>query len=253
MAVYGKELYHLFASPVFYVVAFVFFLLGGYFFYSSVVYYNMISMQAVQDSAVAAAGLNLTDKVVRPLFGNMSIILLLVAPLVSMRLYAEERKSGTLELLFTYPVSDRATLAAKYSALITVLVILLAGMAPCMLALACVADPNWYAILCAWLGLLLLGAAFLSLGLFTSSLAQNQVVAAVLAFGALLLFWVIGWAQFQLPPWLGSLAGYLSIVSHYEDFAKGVLDSRDIAYYVAFTVFFLFLTLRRVKAYRRHG
>jgi len=117
-AVYRKELYSLFASPIFYVVAFTFLIIAGYFFYSGVAYFNLLSFQA-SSNPVAARQLNISDMVLRPFFLDLSIVLLLISPLLTMRLFAEERKSGTIELLFTYPIPDRSAVLAKFSAVVT--------------------------------------------------------------------------------------------------------------------------------------
>ena len=251
-SVYRKELYSLFASPIFYVVAFTFLLISGYFFYSAVIYFNLVSFQASQDPMMAGQ-LNLTDMVLRPFFLDISVVLLLIAPLLTMRAYAEERKTGTLELLFTYPVTDRATLLGKFAAVISVFATILAGTVPSILLLGAIAHPSWPAVGCGYLGMFLLGSAFMALGVFTSSLTQNQIVAAVLSFGALLMFWVIGWLKSILGTTTGQLVGYLSVTRHFESFAKGVLDSRDFVYYFVFVGFFLFLALRQVESYRWRG
>lgn len=251
LAVYRKELYSLFASPIFYAVAFVFLLLAGYFFYSSVAYFSLVSFQAGQNPLVAQR-LNVTDMVLRPFFLDLTLVFLLVAPLLTMRLYAEERKSGTMELLFTYPVKDRAAVLAKFAGVMTVFAAILLGTFPGLLLLDYVADPNWKVVFCAYLGFFLVGSAFMSLGLFASSLSRNQIVAGVLSFGLLLLFWIVGW--------MGSLAGplewlleYLSIMERFDSFSKGVLDSRDVIFYVLFIVLFLFLTERQIESYRWRG
>jgi ABC-2 type transport system permease protein len=251
-AIYRKELYSLFASPIFYVVAVVFLLISGYFLYSAVAYYNILSFQASQNP-MALKQLNTTDMVIRPFLMDVSIVLLLISPLLTMRMYAEERKSGTIELLFTYPVSDLSTLLAKFSAVLSAFLIILAGTLPGMLLLGYVGDPNWKALLCGYLGVALLGGAFLALGLFTSSLTQNQIVAAVLSFGALLMFWIIGWLKNLVEPGMARFVEYISITRHFESFTKGVLDTRDLIYYVLFIVLFLFFTLRQMESYRWRG
>lgn len=251
-SIYRKELYSLFASPVFYVVAFTFLLISGYFLYSAVAYYNLLSFQASQNP-MALKQLNVSDMVVRPFLMDVSIVLLLISPLLTMRLYAEERKSGTMELLFTYPVSDLTTLLAKFSAVITAFLIILAGTLPGMILLDVIGDPKWPALLCGYLGVALLGGAFLSLGLFTSSLTQNQIVAAVLSFGALLMFWIIGWAKNLADPGMAGFIDYISITKHFESFTKGVLDSRDFIYYLLFIGVFLFFTLRQMESHRWRG
>ncbi len=252
LSVYRKELYSLFALPVFYAVAFTFLVIAGYFFFNAIVYYNLLSFQAGQNP-VMAKQMNLMEMVLRPFFFDLSIVLLLISPLLTMRLYAEERKSGTMELLLTYPLSDRSIVLAKYAAVVTAFAVIVAGTLPGIFLLNFLGSPAWKAILCGYLGVLLLGSSFLSLGVFTSSLTQNQIIAAVLSFGALLMLWVIGWTKSYVGSAMGEVIDYISIIRHFDTFSKGILDSRDLLYYLIFTVFFLFLTLRQMAAYRWRG
>jgi ABC-2 type transport system permease protein len=252
LPVYRKELYSLFASPIFYVVAFTFLVIAGYFFYSAVAYFNLLSFQASQNPFMAKQ-LNLLEMVIRPFFMDLSIVMLLLSPLLTMRLYAEEKKTGTLELLFTYPISDTAAVLAKFIAVVSVFATIVAGTLPGVFLLSLMTNPSWKPILCGYLGIFLLGSAFLSLGTFTSSLTQNQIVAAVLSFGALLMFWIIGWMKSLVDASTAGFIEYLSITKHFESFTKGVIDSRDFVYYILFIVFFLFLTLRQMSSYRWRG
>lgn len=252
LSVYRKELYVLFASPIFYVVGVTFLIIAGYFFYNTVAFYNLLSFQANQNPMLADQ-LNLEQSVLRPFFLDMSIILLLMAPLITMRLYAEERKTGTLELMFTLPVADRAALLAKFSAALTAMTLMLIGTLPGILLLDHYAGLNWRMVACGYLGIFLLTGSFMSLGTFTSSLSQNQIIAAVLSFGGLMMFWVIGWTKSLVGSAAAALIDYISITQHLDSFAKGVLDSRDILYYLLFVIFFLFLTLRQVESYRWKG
>lgn len=251
-SVYRKELYSLFASPIFYVVAFTFLVIAGYFFYSALAYFNLLSFQASQNPFMAKQ-MNLLEMVLRPFFMDLSIVMLMLSPLLTMRLYAEEKKTGTLELLFTYPISDSAAVLAKFVAVLSVFVVVIAGTLPGIFLLSLTTNPSWKPILCGYAGLFLLGSAFLSLGIFTSSLTQNQIIAAVLSFGALLMFWVIGWVKNFVDSATAGLIEYLSITKHFDSFTKGILDSRDAIYYLLFVVFFLFLTLRQVASYRWRG
>lgn len=249
---YRKELYSLFASPIFYVVAFTFLVISGYFFYTAVAFFNFQSFEAAQNPMMARQ-LNVSDMVIRPFLMDMSIVLLLLSPLLTMRLYAEERKTGTIELLFTYPISDTATILAKFLAAATALLAILAGTLPGVFLLGTFGQPSWDTIVCGYCGIFLLGSSFLSLGLFTSSVTQNQIIAAVLSFGALLMFWVIGWAKNLVGPSMGAVIEYLSVIKHFDSFAKGVLDSRDFIYYLLFMLLCLFLTLRQMESYRWRG
>ena len=252
LVVYRKELYRLFASPIFYVVAFIFLALVGYFFYSSVAYYSLLSFQAGRNPFLSQQ-LNLTDMVLEPFFGSISIVLLLMVPLITMRLFAEEKKTGTVELLFTYPISDRGAVLGKFAAAISILILLLGGTLPAMLLLEILADPPWATIVGSYLGLLLLGSAFVSLGLLASSLTENQIIAAAIAFGALLLLWIVGWAESLVGPTLGSVLKYLSLLTHFDNFARGILDSRDVLFYVLFVSLFLFTTLRTLESRQWRG
>jgi ABC-2 type transport system permease protein len=250
--VYRKELYSLFASPIFYVVAFTFLVIAGYFFYNALAYFNLLSFQASQNPFMAKQ-LNLLEMVLRPFFMDLSIVMLLLSPLLTMRLYAEERKTGTIEFLFTYPISDSAALLAKFAAVVSVFAVIVAGTLPGIFLLSMITNPSLKPILCGYLGFMLLGSAFLSLGIFTSSTTQNQIIAAVLSFGTLLMFWVIGWVKSFVDPTTAGLIDYLSITKHYDNFTKGIFDSRDALYYLLFITFFLFLTLRQMASYRWRG
>ena len=252
LVVYRKELYRFFASPIFYVVAFIFLALVGYFFYSSVAYYSLLSFQAGTNPFLSEQ-LNLTDMVLEPFFGSISIVLLLMVPLITMRLFAEEKKSGTAELLFTYPISDRGAVLGKFSAGVTILLLLLLGTFPAMLLLEILTSPPWATILGAYVGLFLMSSAFVSLGLLASSLTENQIIAAAIAFGALLLLWIIGWSESLVGPTLGSFFKYISLLTHYDSFAKGILDSRDMLFYLLFILFFLFTTLRVLESRQWRG
>ncbi len=252
VSVYRKELYSLFASPIFYAVAFTFLVLAGYFFYSAVVYYNLLSFQAAQNPMMAKQ-MNVMEMVLRPFFFDLSIVLLLLSPLLTMRLFAEERKSGTIELLFTYPLTERSIILAKFAAVVSAFAVIIAGTIPGIFLLSYVSNPVWQPILCGYLGIFLLGSSFMALGIFTSSVTQNQIIAAVLSFGALLMLWVIGWVKAYVGSPMGEVIEYLSVIKHFDTFSKGVLDSRDLLYYLIFTAFFLFLTLRQMTTYRWRG
>jgi ABC-2 type transport system permease protein len=252
LAVFKRELYAFFASPVFFVVGTIFLAMAGYFFYTAVAYFSLISFQAAQNPFMGAQ-VNLNDMVIKPMFDDISIILLLMVPLLTMRLLAEEKKNGTLELLLTYPLRDLAVLLGKFLATLLVLMILLSATLVYLLILAGFGDFEWRVVLSGYGGLVLLCASFVALGLFVSSLTQNQIIAAVLGFGALMMFWVIGWAGSLSGPLVGQVVKYLSILEHLDSFTKGVLDTRDIAYYLTLCVFFIFATLRYLDSQKIRG
>ena len=252
LAVVRKELTIYFGTSIFYITGFFFLLLAGYFFYTNVIYYSIISFQAAQQASnpQIAAQLNPQQRVFQPLFSVLAIILLFLVPFITMRLMAEEKRSGTAELLFTYPLTDWAVIAGKFGAALFIYLILLAFTASYPLAFALVIQLDWGVLGTGYLGLVLLGAACLSLGLFASSLTENQIVAGVVAFALLLIFWIIGWVQELGAGNLGKIFQYLSLLDHYENFTKGVIDTRDLVYCLSFIYFFLFLTKRQLESRR---
>ncbi len=250
--VYRKELYAMFMSPIFYAVGFIFLLVAGVFLNYILGQIVLISFQVAQHPEMAR-GVSMMDLFFRSFMWNISIVILFIAPLFTMRLYAEERKSGTIELLFTYPVTDAAVLAGKYGACLTAFVILLAGTIPGVISVALVATPAWKLIATGYAGVFLLGCAFFSLGIFASTLSRNQIVSAVLTFGVLLVLWFIGEMKTSAGPVLGSAFEYLSVSKHFEGLSKGLIDSRDVVFYLVFSAFFLFLTLRRMGSFRWRG
>jgi ABC-2 type transport system permease protein len=252
LAVVRKELTVYFGTQIFYITGFFFLLLAGFFFYTSVVEYSSISFQAAQQASNPqfAAQLNPLVMVFRPLFVVLGIILLFLVPLITMRLMAEEKRSGTAELLFTYPLTDWAVITGKFGAAGLIYLILLAFTLIYPLGLSLIIRLDWAALGTGYLGLVLLGGACLSLGLFASSLTENQIVAGVVGFALLLLLWVIGGVQELETGGLGQVFKSLSLLEHFENFTKGVIDTRDLVYCLSFIYFFLFLTKRQLESRR---
>jgi len=252
LAVWRKELVVYFSTPIFYLTGTFFLLLGGYFFFSNVAYYNLLSLQASQNPYLASQ-LNALQMVFRPLFGTLAVVFLFLVPLVTMRLFAEEKRAGTAELLFTYPLTDWGVILGKFLAALLIYGLLLAVTLIYALLMAWITTIDWGQIFTGYLGLFLLGAAFLALGLFSSTLTENQIIAAVISFGLLLLFWVIGWYE-ELGPlgWQGFFK-YISLMSHFETFSRGIIDTRDLLYYFMVIYFFLFLTKRQLESRRWRG
>ena len=251
-AIFKKEMRLYFTSPVAWVVFTIFLLIAGYFFYSIFAFFTLASMQSAMNPQMGR-DLNVTDSVMRPLFSNISVILLLLMPLVTMRLFAEERRAGTIELLLTYPVRDGAVLAGKYLAALGLYAIMIALTLLYPGIVVYFARLEWGPILTGYLGLLLMGATFIAVGVFASSLTENQIVAAITTFGALLIFWILGWSADYAGGTAGKVLQFLSILEHNDSFSKGVLDTKDVLYYLNFTVLALFLTLRSLEARRWKG
>ena len=250
--IFKKEMRLYFTSPVAWVVFTMFLLIGGYFFSSIFAFYTLASMQSAMNPAMGR-DLNVTDSVMRPLFSNISVILLLLMPLVTMRLFAEERRSGTIELLLTYPVRDGAVLAGKYLAAFALYAIMIALTLLYPGIVVYFARLEWGPVLTGYLGLLLMGGMFIAVGVCASSLTENQIVAAITTFGVLLLLWVLGWSADYAGGTAGRVLQHLSLLEHNDSFAKGVLDTKDVLYYANFIVLALFLALRSLEARRWNG
>ena len=251
-AIFKKEMRLYFTSPVAWVVFTIFLLIAGYFFYSIFAFFTLASMQSAMNPQMGR-DLNVTDSVMRPLFSNISVILLLLMPLVTMRLFAEERRSGTIELLLTYPVRDGAVLAGKYLAALGLYAIMIGLTLLYPGIVVYFARLEWGPILTGYLGLLLMGATFIAVGVFASSLTENQIVASVATFGTLLIFWVISWASDSAGGALGRVLSHISLTEHFDSFSKGVIDTKDLIYYLNLTILALFLTLRSLDSKRWRG
>lgn len=181
-------------------------------------------------------------------FHNMAVTLLFVAPLLTMRLLAEERRSGTMELLLTSPVTDLQVVAGKFLAAVGLLAVLLGVTAHFPLILVQYGSPDPGPLLSGYLGLLLVGASFMAVGVLASSLTESQVVAGFLSFGALLALWIVGWAADQAGATAGEVLRQLSILNHFDDLAKGVIDTKDLIFYLSFMALCLFGAVRALES-----
>lgn len=248
----NRELKSYFSSLTVYLVIVMFLLMTGYFFYNLLVTFSVVSIQAQADPMLARQYqlLNINETVIRPLFGSISIILLLMTPLLTMRLFAEEKKTGTIELLLTFPVNDIDVVLGKYLACLVVLLAMILLTVTYPVIIVMLGKPEVMPIVTGYLGLVLLGAAATSLGIFTSSATENQIVSASMSFGMLFFFWLISYSVPLVSPGLGQILGYLSINEHITSMSKGVVDSEDVVYYLCFVALFLFLTLRSLETNR---
>ncbi|MEA2064261.1 MAG: ABC transporter permease subunit, partial [Gemmatimonadota bacterium] len=168
--------------------------------------------------------------------------LLFMMPLITMKPYSEERKTGTIELLLTYPLSDLEIMLGKFFACFTLLLVMMALTLVYPLFLVLYSQPELGTLASGYLGLILMAASFIALGLFISSLTENQIIAAVATFAILLLFWILRWVG------ASELLAYLSVLEHFNNFSQGLIDTRDVVYYLSFTVLWLFMTLRVLES-----
>ena len=248
----GKEIRSLFVSPIAYVVLTGFLLLGGWFFFNLLFRFTyMLTLYTGLQNMEGLQSLNLNEYVMAPLLHNLTIVLVIMIPIITMRAFAEEKRSGTYELLLTSPLRvNEIVLGKLLGALAFVAVmILLTGIYPAILLLY--GNPEMGIVGAGYLGLFLLAAVFVSVGLLTSSLTENQIVAAVTCFVVLLLLYVISWPAETTGFALGSTLKYLSVVEHFGEMVKGLIDTRDIVYFLSLIVLSLFLTHRAVEASRQ--
>jgi ABC-2 type transport system permease protein len=248
-AITKKELGLYFRSPVGYVVFGIFLFIWGYFFTNAVRWFADYTLQAAQNP-YAAQQLNVNQMVLAPTFQNITIIFLLLLPALTMRLFAEEKKMGTDELLFTSPLSVAEIVGGKYLAALIVLAIMLGLSAVAVLFVFVYGNPELAPLLTGYLGLFLMGAAFMAVGLFFSAVTESQVVAAIVPMGLNLLFFILSWAASTARGAMKSLLDYLSFLTHFDGPVRGVLDTRDLVYFLSFCFLWLFLTHSVIQSRR---
>ena len=228
LALVQKEVRVYFVSPIAYVLLVFFTLLFGWFYIASL--NLMLQLSGGNFGMGGPQVVNVNEFMIRPLFGNTAVILLFLLPMLTMRSYAEEKRSGTIELLLTSPLSDfQIIMLFQYG------------------------EPEWGPILTGYLGLLLMGSSFISIGLAISSMTKNQIVAGVATFAVLLLFWIINWIGDASGSTAQSVLAYLSILEHFDDFSKGVIDTKHLTYYLSFIGLGLFLTAKSMDTARWNG
>ncbi len=253
LAIANKELRSYFASPIAYIVIGMFALLYGWFFVAIMAYFVRSSMQMGQFGMQGPQSMNVNQQLIRPLLQNVTILVLFLMPMITMRTYSEEKRSGTIELLLTSPLTDFEIIMGKFLGALALYAIMLSVTLIHLAILFIYGRPEWKPILTAYVGLLLLGGCFLAAGLFISSLTKNQIVAGMVTFAVFLFLWVITWMGSFSGPTVDKLTNYLSIIDHFDDFGKGVIDTTHVIYYVSFITFGLFLTAKSVDSERWRG
>jgi ABC-2 type transport system permease protein len=248
-AIAQKELRSYFSSPMAYIIIGFFLLPFGVFFY---LYLHAFVAQTLQMAQFGGA-LNLNQQVIKGVLQNASVIILFIMPMITMRTYSEEKRSGTIELLLTSPVSDLEIILGKFFGALGLYIAMLAVTLLYIAVLFVYGNPEWRPLVAAYLGLLLMGGAFLSIGLLISSTTGNQIVAGVVTFVVFLMLWIIGWFADSAGPTIGPITSYLSITEHFDDFAKGIIDTKHVIYYLSLITFGLFLTSKSVDTERWRG
>ena len=197
--------------------------------------------------------LNINQMLIAPMLTNASVVILFLMPMITMRTYSEEKRSGTIELLLTSPVTDTQIILGKFLGVLGLYGALLGITLIHIGILFIYGSPAWKPVLTGYLGLFLMGASFLSVGLLISSLTKNQIVAGIATFSVVLMLWVINWMGSFVGPTTQAVLAHLSITDHLEDFARGVLDTKHLVYYLSFIAFGLFLTAKAVDSERWRG
>jgi ABC-2 type transport system permease protein len=251
LAIAQKELKGYFASPIAYVVIGFFALMFGYFYWALLGFF--VEQGARMMGLQGGPTQNVNEQMIRPVFMNASVLLLFTLPMVTMRTYSEEKRSGTIELLLTSPITDFQIIMGKFLGAMGLYAVMLGVTLIHVGLLFIYGRPEWKPIVTVYLGLFLLGGCFISVGLFISSLTKNQIVAFVATFATFLMLWVITWIGSFSGPTVDRLTQYLSIIGHFDDFGKGVLDTTHLIYYISFITFGLFLTAKSVDSERWRG
>lgn len=243
-----KELGSYFVSPVAYILLVFFGVICGFFFWNELAYFVFESIQMQMRGQ--AFPMNINEQIIRPLLSNVAVIGLFFIPMITMRLFAEEKRTGTIELLATSPIRDMEIILGKWMAAVILYACLLLFTALNFAFLFKYGNPDWKPLAIGYLGLLLQAGALLAIGTFISSLTKNQIIAGAATFGVELLLWVCGWVSgYETATWAKVLS-YMSVITHFDSFGRGVLDSKDAVYYITLIFVGLFFTARSMESLR---
>ncbi|MFA4839087.1 MAG: ABC transporter permease subunit [Candidatus Neomarinimicrobiota bacterium] len=249
--IFKRDVRSYFSSPIAYVVIGLFLAVTGIFFYlmlTSFLQYSYAAMMQRQN-----VPLNVNLMMIRPFLLNTCVIILFMIPMITMRSFSEDKKSGTMELLLTSPLTNWQIILGKFFATYFLFVVMTLVTFLFMIFLFIWGKPQLMPVLIGYLGLLLMGAALVALGNFISSLTENQIVAAVGTFAGTMFLWVIGFAADFAGKIFGPFFGYISIVQHFEDFSKGVFDTSHLVFYLSLTFLMLFCTYQSVESSKWRG
>jgi ABC-2 type transport system permease protein len=243
-----RELYSYFVSPIAWVLLSIFAVLSGFFTYIISASFVNASLQAQMSGQQMP--MNVNEQVIAPLFSNIAVVGLFLIPLISMRLFAEEKRQGTIELLVTSPVHDMEIVIGKWLSAVLMYGALLVVLLLDYSFLFIYGNPDWKPVATGFLGILLQGACLLALGTFISTLTKNQIVAGAVGFALALVLWILNWTTSFGNSESVQVLNYLSIVSHMDSFSRGVIDTKDLVYYLSMIFLGLFLTSRSLESLR---
>ena len=246
--IFRKELRSYFVSPVAYLLLAMFAIIFGFFFWNSLGYFVYMGMQSQMRGQ--SFPMNVNEELIRPLLANISVVGLFLIPMITMRLFAEEKRTGTIELLATSPIHDIEVILGKWLAAVALYSGMLLLTALNFAFIFRYGHPDWKPLAIGYLGLLLQAGALLAIGTFISTLTKNQIIAGAVTFAVCLLLWILEWVTgFDTAAWARVMA-YMSVITHFESFAKGLLDSKDVIFYVTLIFLGLFLTARSMESLR---
>ncbi|MBI5115936.1 ABC transporter permease [Candidatus Poribacteria bacterium] len=249
-----RELRSYFQSPIAYAVITVFLVVTGVIFWLRFSFFYQYSLEVSRNPYMMQQyEINVTEQVLEPIFYTISFLSLFVIPMLTMRSFSEDKKSGAIELLLTYPVRDIEVALSKLLACFIVYACMIALTLLYPALTAKLSNPETASVVMGYVGLLLSGAAFVSVGMFISSMTENQIIAVATSYGLLLLFWLLGATEDSVPPPYNTVLTDLSLFNHMENFARGVLNTRDLVYYLNFVILFMFLTLRSLEVTKWKG
>ena len=241
-AVVRKELRSYFLSPFIYLMTAVFLLLSGWYFYSDLIFYAQFGF-----------GMNILENFWQLLFTDLRLVLLFFVPFMTMRLFAEEKRLGTIELLFTYPMRDSEIFWGKFVACAIATLFMLSFTIAYPIIVYSLQPFDWTVVFAGYTGLILLALSFIACGLFISSLTDNLVVAGSAALGVVLFFWILSWNDGATHAGGLRILAQISTVTHFQGFAQGFIDSKEIIFFLIFVAFFSFLTMRSLEARQWKG
>jgi ABC-2 type transport system permease protein len=243
-----KELGSYFVSPIAYILLLMFGVIFGFMFWNALAQFIVYGIEMQMRGEMYP--MNLNEQIIRPLLSNVGVIGLFFIPMITMRLFAEEKRSGTIELLATSPIRDLEIIVGKWMAALILYSCMLLFTAANFAFLFKYGNPDWKPLAMGYLGLLLQAGALLAIGTFISTLTKNQIIAGAVTFGVELLMWIVGWVgEYETASWARVLS-YMSIITHFESFGRGVLDSKDAVFYITVIFVGLFFTARSMESLR---
>jgi len=246
--IFSKEIRSYFVSPIAYLLLTMFAVIFGFFFWNAIGYFVFMGIE--QQMRGEAFPMNVNESIIRPLLSNASVIGLFFIPMISMRLFAEEKRSGTIELLTTSPIRDIEVIIGKWLAAVALYAVMLLFTALNFAFLFRYGNPDWKPLLIGYLGLLLQAGCLLAIGTFISTLTKNQIIAGAATFAVCLMLWIADWVGgYETATW-AKVVSYISVTSHFESFARGVIELKDAVYYATLILVGLFFTARSMESLR---